>query len=41
MTPIAAAKTHSRWLISQGTTLHVVLGLLVYKPILDEGYVLT
>ena len=41
MMPIAAAKTRSCWLISQDTALHVVSGLLVYKPILNEGYVLT
>ena len=41
MTPTAAAETHSRRLISQDTALHVVSGPLVYKPILDEGYVLT
>ena len=41
MTPTAAAKTHSHQLVSQDTTLHVVSGLLVYKLILDEGYVLT
>ena len=41
MTPTAAAETRSRWLISQDTALHVVSGPLVYKSILDEGYVLT
>ena len=41
MMPIAAAETHSCQLVSQDTALHVVSGLLVYKPILDEGYVLT
>ena len=41
MTPTAAAETCPCWLVSQDTTLHVVSGLLVYKPILDEGYVLT
>ena len=41
MTPTAAAETHSRRLVSQDTALHVVSGPLVYKPILDEGYVLT
>ena len=39
--PTAAAETRSRQLVSQDTTLHVVSGPLVYKPILDEGYVLT
>ena len=41
MMPTAAAETCSRWLVSQDTALHVVSGPLVYKPILDEGYVLT
>ena len=41
MTPTAAAETCSHRPISQGTALHVVSGPLVYKPILDEGYVLT
>ena len=31
----------SRQLVSQDTALHVVSGPLVYKSILDEGYVLT
>ena len=39
--PTAAAETRSRRLVSQDTALHVVSGPLVYKPILDEGYVLT
>ena len=37
----AAAETCSHQLISQDTALHVVSGPLVYKLILDEGYVLT
>ena len=41
MTPTATAKTHSHQPISQDTALHVVSGPLVYKLILDEGYVLT
>ena len=41
MTPTAAAETRSRRPVSQDTALHVVSGPLVYKPILDEGYVLT
>ena len=41
MTPTAAAETCSCQLVSQDTALHVVSGPLVYKPILDEGYVLT
>ena len=41
MTPTAAAKTRSCRPVSQDTALHVVSGLLVYKLILDEGYVLT
>ena len=41
MMPTAAAETRSRWPVPQDTTLHVVSGPLVYKPILDEGYVLT
>ena len=41
MTPTAAAETHSRRLVSRDTALHVVSGPLVYKLILDEGYVLT
>ena len=41
MTPTATAETCSCQLVSQDTTLHVVSGLLVYKLILDEGYVLT
>ena len=39
--PTAAAETHSCWPVPQDTALHVVSGLLVYKSILDEGYVLT
>ena len=39
--PTATAETHSCRPIPQDTTLHVVSGLLVYKLILDEGYVLT
>ena len=41
MMPTATAETCSHWLVSQDTALHVVSGLLVYKSILDEGYVLT
>ena len=41
MMPTATAETCSRQIVSQDTALHVVSGLLVYKLILDEGYVLT
>ena len=41
MTPTAAAETRSRRPVPQDTALHVVSGPLVYKPILDEAYVLT